>query len=91
MSMGPTGSIVPQDYTLVLDNKYSTPGVGNTPVHEFVGPSRWRIEEPPAEQWISVSAAIRYVTEIHDATRDASIREIRDNAEKTLALLSGSY
>ncbi len=83
---GANGSLIRQDYKLLFDNKYVLPGRGNAPQDEIIGPSRWRIEDAPAEQWISVNAAIRYVTQMRDATTDP---EIKQNAEKTLATLSG--
>jgi hypothetical protein len=86
VTTGPNGSVVHQDYKLVLDNKYSAPTVGNTPAHEFVGPTRWQIEEAPAEQWISVAAAIRHVTLVLESTRDPIIK---NDADKTLAILNG--
>src|SRR5262249_53519020 len=64
------GNLVRQDYKLVFDNKYP-PGTGGP--YDGIGPSRWRIEEAPAEQWISVNAAIRYVTQMRDATTDPAI------------------
>src|SRR6266567_1961749 len=76
------GNLVRQDYKLIFDNKYPP---GNGGPYDGIGPSRWRIEEAPAEQWISVNAAIRYVTQIRDTTTDP---EIKQNAEKTLASLS---
>ena len=85
-SSGTNGSIVRQEFKLVFDNQYTVPAHGNTPATEFIGPSRWRIDTP-AEQWISVSSAVRYVTQVRDTTKDAAIR---DNAAKTLAIL-GRY
>ena len=80
------GSLVRQDYKLLFDDKYVLPGRGNAPPDEITGPSRWRIEEVPTEQWISVNAAIRYVTQMRDATSDPVIKK---NAEKTLDTLGG--
>jgi hypothetical protein len=79
------GGLIRQDYKLLFDNKYVLHGRGNSAPNEIVGPSRWRIEEAPAEQWISVNAAIRYVTQMRDAATDPVIK---DNAEQTLAALS---
>jgi hypothetical protein len=86
-SMGDRGTVVQRDYKLLLDNKYTAPAYGDKPASEFIGPSRWRIEEAPPAQWVSVATAIRYVTQVRDTTKDAVIR---DNAAKTLAIL-GRY
>lgn len=75
-----------RDYKLLLDNKYSVPPECGKPSTEFAGPSRWRIEEAPPEQWVSVATAINYGTQMRNASRDPSIRE---NADKTLAILRG--
>jgi hypothetical protein len=84
-SAGERGTIVQRDYKLLLDNKYSALGYGDKPATEIVGPSRWRIDETPPEQWVSVSTAIKYLTQMRDSTRELSIKA---NAEKTLAILS---
>ena len=85
-SVATSGNMVREDYKLFFDDKYSLPADGTNPAEQFTGPSRWRIEDAPAEQWISVSTAIRYVTQMRDATSDPSIKQ---NAEKTLATLAG--
>jgi len=42
------------------------------------------IAESPSEQWITVSTAIRYVTEMRDKTSDPAMKQ---NANATLAKL----
>jgi hypothetical protein len=85
--LGEQSTILQQDYRLLLDNKYSAPGNVDKSESEVIGPSRWRIDEAPQEQWVSVDSAIKYVTLLRDATRDPAIKA---NAEKTLAIL-GRY
>lgn len=84
-SSGASGNAVRQNYTLLFDNDYSSvAGTGNDP-YANIGPSRWRIEQAPDEQWVSVATAIKYVTQMRDSTRDPSIKA---NADKTLAILA---
>jgi hypothetical protein len=87
-SMGERGTIVQRDYKLVLDNKYLAPGTEGRPASEFIGPSRWRIEEAPPEQWVSVGTSIKYVTQMRDATRDPMLKQ---NADKSLAILARAH
>jgi hypothetical protein len=84
-SMGERGTIVQRDYKLLLDNKYMAPAYGDKPPSEFIGPSRWRIDETPPEQWLSINAAIKYVTQMRDSTRDLAVK---GNADKSLAILN---
>jgi hypothetical protein len=79
------GNTVRQDYKLIFDNDYSSASAGSGAPSHVIGPSRWRIEEAPPQQWVSVATAIKYATQMRDATRDPAIRE---NADKTLATLS---
>ena len=79
------GSLVREDFKLEFNNKYLLPARGNVPAKEFIGPSRWRIADAPAEQWLTVNAAIRHVEEMRDATTDSVVR---NNAEKTLSTLA---
>jgi hypothetical protein len=81
----PSGIKVREDYTLVLSNLYSLPGVGGKAPQEVIGPSRWRIEASTAEQWISLDAAIRCVTQMREAATDPVLKA---NADKTLAILA---
>jgi hypothetical protein len=84
-SSGASGNAVRQNYRLIFDNDYSSvAGTGNDP-YANIGPSRWRIEQAPDEQWVSVATAIKYVTQMRDATRDPSIKA---DADKTLAILA---
>jgi hypothetical protein len=53
-----------------------TPGPG--------GKEEWRIEGPVPEPLLTVDAAVRYVTEVRAATKDATIRKI---ADRTLGIL----
>jgi hypothetical protein len=78
----PRGRIAREDYHLILNDKYS---LRSNPAKEFVGPSRWQITDAHPQQWISVDAAIRYVTETRNATSDPALRQ---NADKTLAALA---
>jgi hypothetical protein len=80
-------NIVRQDYKLVYDDKYSLPSRSNSPGTEFTGAMRWRVEEAPTEQWITVDAAIRHITEIRATTTD---QVVRANADKALAVLANS-
>ena len=83
--VAPPGNIVREKFRLLFDNKYSVPARDNVPAKEFIGPSRWRIEDASAEQWLTVNAAIRYVEKMRDATTNSAVRS---NAEKTLAILA---
>lgn len=84
MSSGANGNNVRQTYKLVFDNDYSSVPSGGGP-YAKIGPSRWRIEDAGPEQWVSVETAIRYVSQVRDATRDPAIKA---NADKTLAALT---
>jgi hypothetical protein len=84
-SIASAGSVVREDFKLVFENKYLLPARGNLPAKEFVGPSRWRIEDAHSEHWLTVNAAIRYVTRMRDATPDPVVKA---NAEKTVATLA---
>jgi hypothetical protein len=74
------------DYQLVFDNKYVLPQRGPNPAKEMVGPGRWKILDAPADQWITVPAAIRYVTQMHDSTTDPVLRRNADATLRTLRL-----
>jgi hypothetical protein len=78
------GNPVRQNYKLIFDNDYSSAPTGSGP-YDKIGPSRWRIDEAPPEQWVSVTTAIKYVNQMRDAARDPAIKA---NADKTLATLS---
>jgi hypothetical protein len=86
-SVAQAGSVVREDFKMIYDNKYSLPTGGNVTPKEFVGPSRWQIEDAHPEQWLTVNAAIRYVTKTRNATPDPAVKA---NAEETLATL-GPY
>jgi hypothetical protein len=83
-SEAPTKSKVREDYTLVLSNKYFLRGGHGEPAQEIIGPRRWKIEDSTREQWISVNAAINYVTDMRDKTTDPAVQQ---NANQTLAKL----
>lgn len=86
-SLGERGTIVQRDYKLLLDDQYVAPAYsGQSAAGEFAGPSRWRIEDAPPEQWVSVTIAIKYVTQMRDSTRDPLIKA---NADKSLSILKG--
>jgi len=85
VSAAPGGNNIREDYKLVLNDKYVLPTRGTVPAKVLIGPSRWQIEDAHPEQWITVNAAIRYVTEIHQTAKDPIIKE---NADKTLAALA---
>lgn len=50
----------------------------------MTGPKQWRIEGPLAYRWATVNAAILYVMETRDKSKDPVLRQ---NAEKTLEAL----
>jgi len=82
---GASGTAVRQNYKLIFDNDYSSvPNTSNDP-YARIGPSRWRIDGAPDEQWVSIATAIKYVTQMRDLTPDPAIRA---NADKTLAILA---
>lgn len=81
-------NVVEQDYKLVLSDKYSFPARGSIPARESTGPSRWRVDKAPPERWISVTAAIRYLTQ---ANQDSADPMIRQHAEKALEALRHSH
>jgi len=80
----PSGHRVRENYALVLSNRYSLRGAHGEPPQEIFGPSRWMIEDSTGEQWISVNAAINYVTDMRDKTTDPAVQQ---NANQTLAKL----
>lgn len=84
-SLGTSGTAVKQDYKLVLNDKYALPSRRNAPDPSFIGPSRWQIEDTPPEQWITVDAAVRYVSELRKTIKDPATRA---NADATLAALA---
>ena len=80
-----SGTAVRQNYKLIFDNDYSSaPNTSNDP-YARIGPSRWRIDATPDEQWVSIATAIKYVTQMRDSTPDSAIRA---NADETLAILA---
>ncbi|MFZ0639691.1 MAG: hypothetical protein WA020_06210 [Candidatus Acidiferrales bacterium] len=73
-------------YFLVLGKNYweDVPESGGT--KEFAGQFRWRIDgRGPIRVLFLNKAAIRYVAEIYNKSANLTIR---DNADKTLAILS---
>jgi hypothetical protein len=71
-------------YHLVLTDKRWERGPDGLREIEVSGPLAWRIENPEPLLWLTVDTAIRYVNE-QRAT--ASDRDLRRNAEDTLAQL----
>lgn len=74
------------DYILVFSDKHWESAPDGT-AKEVIGPPAWRIEEYPSEPWLTVEAAIRYVTDKRNETSDPTIKT---NADKTLAALERS-
>ncbi len=84
----PGGIKVREGYKLVLNNKYSLPGAAGAAAKEVIGPNRWKIEDSPSEEWTTVNAAIRYVTEMRDKATDPAIKK---DAEETLTKLKSLH
>jgi hypothetical protein len=53
-------------------------------MREVSGPTEWRIDGTANKIWLTLDAAIRYVTQRRDKTTDAAIKK---NADQTLAKL----
>ncbi|MGH9794652.1 MAG: hypothetical protein ACRD5G_07765 [Candidatus Acidiferrales bacterium] len=53
-------------------------------LREASGDPQWRIETFQPTQWITVDAAIRYVNDLHEKSKDPIIKQ---NANRTLAVL----
>jgi hypothetical protein len=85
-SVDPAANIVREKFQLLFNNKYSVPAHGNMPARQLIGPSRWQIEYPPPERWVTLNAAIRYLEKMRDAATDSVMKR---NAEESLAVLVG--
>lgn len=83
-SVTPAGGIVREAYTLLFAN-YSLPTREEISARQQTEPVTWKIEDANSEQWITVNAAIRYVTQFREAATDPAVRA---NAEKALATLA---
>jgi len=70
-------------FNLVLSDKRWEIATGGT-VKEFDGPPAWRIEDTFFEPFISLDAAIRYVTQTRNKIADPVLKR---NAGKTLSIL----
>lgn len=70
-------------YNLLLTDKHWELGSDGTP-KEMTGPPEWRIEDTASTLWLSIDAAIHYVTDVRDKTTDPSIKK---NADQTLTKL----
>src|ERR1700723_776630 len=75
---------VRQAYTLVLQAAPTLPLRTEIASPLPAGPPTWKIESSSLEQWITVNAAVRYVTATRDASSDPAIKM---NANATLAIL----
>ena len=71
-------------HILVLTDKHWEVGASGTE-KEVIGPLTWRIENPEPVIWITVHAALQYVTKARQETAEP---ELRKNADRTLAALA---
>ena len=72
------------NYQLVLTDTHWEFGVRGEGLREIKGPPEWRIETFQFHQWITIDAAIRYLTTLR---KESSSEVIRNNAEKSIATL----
>jgi hypothetical protein len=73
-------------YRLACGPGYMVTYDGKTKVQEkeVPGVKAWRIDGPFSPLWVTANAAIRYVLESRDRTKDSTIKK---NADRTLARL----
>ena len=71
-------------YDLVLTDTYWEFGPTRDGVHEVKGRPQWRIEAFEFEPWVTIQAAIRYLTQLRDESKSEAIK---NNAEKSIAVL----
>jgi hypothetical protein len=73
-------------YDLVLtDTHWELERPGES-LKEMKGTPQWRIETFEIQPWVTIEAAIRYLTRLRD---ESSSPTIRRNAEKSIAALRG--
>lgn len=71
-------------YDLVFTDTYWEFTPGNGSLREAKGPPEWRIEAFEFEPYVTIEAAIRYLTRLQNESSSAVIRR---NAEKSIAAL----
>jgi hypothetical protein len=71
-------------YRLVLTDKHWELGAPGEPPKEVTGPAQWLIDGIETTEWITVEAAIQYVTKMRDQTTESNIKS---NGDRTLATL----
>jgi hypothetical protein len=85
---GPAGLLILRGpvltFHLVLTNKHWELNQDGARGKEMTGPAQWLIDCPENAEWISVDAAIHYVTDTRDKATDPSVKK---NADETLAKL----
>lgn len=79
---GPAPLVRP--YALVLTDTHWEFGPKLEGPREVKGSPEWRIETFEPEPWVTVAAAIRYLTRLHD---ESSSETIKGNADKSIATL----
>ncbi|MGB9072081.1 MAG: hypothetical protein WCC22_05380 [Terriglobales bacterium] len=72
------------DYKLVLGNRYWRSDDGEETAKEVKGTTKWRIDDPHPDQWITVDTAIQLLMETGGKATDEVIRR---NAKRSLAAL----
>jgi hypothetical protein len=85
--LGPTHStttLLERSGSVKQKNGYIAPTWRVTGTRTVEGPPAWKIEGPWEQPFLTVNAAIRYVLEMRDTTKDPTIKQ---NADKTLAIL----
>ncbi len=76
-------------WKLVLTNKHWELGTDGNAAREVTGSAEWRIDSAGSggtgnEIWLTVGAAIRYVTQMRDKTTNPVVKQ---NADRTLSIL----
>lgn len=71
-------------YDLVLTDTHWEFGPGREELREVKGAPEWRIETFEAEPWVTIDAAIRYLTRLREESSSASVKA---NADKSIATL----
>jgi hypothetical protein len=72
-----------EKFVVVLTDKYWEVGADGR-LKEAAGAEEWRIQESPPDLYITVEAAIRYVTQEREQAKDPVVKK---NANRTLAAL----
>lgn len=84
---GPAAAVRP--YDLVLTDLHWEFGPGRGDLREVKGPPEWRIETFELHPWVTIEAAIHYLTQLRDESTSGTIKRNADRSIATLRRLLG--